>query len=164
MNTPRILTFVLTIAPAALCAMTLANGCEKKTEPISTRTDTAPANTRTDTAPMTNRADTTRPITPTAPDNTAVNKADASGNTKTPMDQSESIGDIRITAAIRRAILDDKSMSINATNCKIITDKSGMVTLRGPVNSRAELESIEAKARGVAGVTKVDNLLEVKPN
>jgi len=80
------------------------------------------------------------------------------------MDQSQASGDVKITAEIRRAIMDDETMSANAQNCKVITDKSGVVTLRGVVNSQAEKDSIEAKAKSVAGVTRVDNQLEVKTN
>jgi len=98
------------------------------------------------------------------PDNTANNRADRTRDTKTPMDQSESSADIRVTADIRRSIMDDKDLSMNAQNCKIITDKAGVVTLRGVVNSQAEKDSIGAKASGVAGVTRVDNQLEVKAN
>jgi hyperosmotically inducible protein len=99
---------------------------------------------------------------PAAPDNTARNEVDRSGDTKTPMDQSESSAAIRITADIRRAIMDDKSMSTGAQNCKIITDDAGVVTLRGVVSSQAEKDSIAAKATGVVGVKQVDNQLEVK--
>lgn len=95
-------------------------------------------------------------------DNTDRNKVDQSGPTKTPIDQSNSSADIKITAEIRRAIMDDKMMSVNAQNCKIITDSSGTVTLRGPVDSAAEKASIEAKARAVVGVRAVVNELEVK--
>jgi osmotically-inducible protein OsmY len=80
------------------------------------------------------------------------------------MDQSQSGDDVKVTAAIRRAIMDDKAMSMNAQNCKIITDKSGVVTLRGVVDSQAEKDAIQAKAQAVAGVTRVDNQLEVKTN
>ena len=101
--------------------------------------------------------------TTAAPDNTARNKGDSSA-AKTPMDQSQSGDDVKVTAAIRRAIMDDKAMSMNAQNCKIITDKSGVVTLRGVVDSQAEKDAIQAKAQAVAGVTRVDNQLEVKTN
>lgn len=101
--------------------------------------------------------------TPNA-DNSGYNKADANGNSKTPMDQSQASADVKITAEIRRAIMDDASMSTNAQNCKIITDKAGVVTLRGVVNSVTEKEAIEAKAKAAAGVTSVDNQLEVKTN
>ena len=80
------------------------------------------------------------------------------------MDQSNSSSDIKVTADIRRAIMEDKSMSLNAQNCKIITDKAGVVTLRGPVTSQAEKDAIESKAQAIAGVSRVVNELEVKSN
>ncbi len=98
---------------------------------------------------------------PVAANNSGRNTADRSGDTKTPMDQSESAVSIKITADVRRAIMDDKSMSTSAQNCKIITDSAGQVTLRGVVSSQAEKDSIQAKATAVAGVTKVINQLEV---
>ncbi len=105
----------------------------------------------------------TRPtINRSEPDNTARNEGDGSAENKTPIDQSESSDNIQITAQIRRAIMNDDSMSVNAQNCKIITDQSGVVTLRGVVNSDAEKVSIDSKAKAIAGVTRVDNQLEVK--
>lgn len=98
---------------------------------------------------------------PSRPDNTGVNKRDASGETKTPMDQSNAQSDLDITAAVRKAIVDDRSMSMNAQNCKIITDK-GVVTLRGVVDTEAERDAIGMKAGAVPGVVRVENLLEVK--
>lgn len=95
------------------------------------------------------------------PDNTGTNTRDRGGTTQTPMDQGQNQADVRITADIRKAIMSDKSMSVNAQNCKIIT-AGGVVTLRGPVNSQAEKDGVEAKAKAVAGVTSVDNQLEVK--
>ena len=96
------------------------------------------------------------------PDNTANNKDDARANAKTPLDQSEAAAHIKITADIRTAIMDDKTMSMNAQNCKIITDKNGMVTLRGVVDTQAEKDAIQAKAEAVAGAAMVRNELEVK--
>lgn len=95
----------------------------------------------------------------TAPDNTANNKGDTVA--KTPLDQAENSADIRITADIRKAVLDDKSMSVNAQNVKIMTER-GVVTLRGVVDSVAERAAIESKALAVAGVTRVDNQMEVR--
>lgn len=141
-----------TLLPFALVGCVLLTpivACERKPAQTPVTSDSAPAKNRTDQPP--------------AADNTATNKADRSNDTKTPMDQSQSSDDIRITADIRRAIMEDKSMSTNAENCKVITDKAGVVTLRGVVNSQAEKDSIEAKAKAVAGVSRVDNQLEVKP-
>jgi hyperosmotically inducible periplasmic protein len=98
-----------------------------------------------------------------APDNTARNKVDQDLSTKTPMDQSQSAADVTIVAEIRKAILSDSGMSVNAQNCKVVV-QSGAVTLRGVVETQAEKESIGNKAKAVAGVTSVDNQLEVKPN
>ena len=94
-------------------------------------------------------------------DNTAVNTRDSSGATATPTDQGENEADLAITAKIRQAVVDDKVLSVNAQNVKIVTN-AGMVTLRGPVKSAEEKKAIEAKAAQVAGVTKVDNQLEIE--
>jgi len=95
-------------------------------------------------------------------DNTSRNRDDLNNNTKTPESQSNSSEHIKITADIRRAIMDDDTMSVNAQNCKIITDKNGVVTLRGPVASQAEKDAIQAKAEIVVGAGRVVNELEVK--
>jgi osmotically-inducible protein OsmY len=97
-----------------------------------------------------------------APDNTARNRGDGDAAAKTPLSQSEASADVAITAAIRRAVMEDKTMPTNAQNCKIITQAGGIVTLRGVVDSAAERDQVGAKARAVAGVVRVDNELEVK--
>jgi hyperosmotically inducible protein len=102
------------------------------------------------------------PTKPVKPDNTANNTRDRDTNTTTPLDQSNDARDIEITANIRKAVVDDSALSTNAKNVKIITTKGGVVTLRGVVHSQAEKDSIEAKAKAVAGVQSVTNQLEVK--
>jgi hyperosmotically inducible periplasmic protein len=94
------------------------------------------------------------------PDNSGRNVRDRSGDTKTPGDQSENEADRTITQNIRQAITADDSFSTNAKNVKIITN-DGTVTLRGPVKSEKEKAEIEAKAKQVAGVKRVDNQLEI---
>ena len=96
-----------------------------------------------------------------AADNTARNQRDASGDSKTSGDQSESSEDIKITAAIRRAIVADDSLTMTATNVKIIT-ADGKVTLRGPVKTAAEKTKIAQLAKKEAGKATIDNQLEVK--
>jgi hyperosmotically inducible protein len=95
-----------------------------------------------------------------APDNTAVNKRDAEVNTKTPLDQKENQADLDLTAKIRQRVLDVKDLSVNARNAKIIS-ADGKVTLRGPVNSTQERDTLGQIARDVAGEGNVDNQLEV---
>lgn len=94
-------------------------------------------------------------------DNTDKNERDKSGETLTPIDQSNDAADIKITADTRKMVIDDKTLSLNAKNCKIITEKGGVVTLRGPVDSAAEKAAIAEHAK-MAGATSVNNQLEVK--
>lgn len=145
-----------TLALAALLgAVGGVAGCDQYDQP-SNNTTTPPNPAPAPQTPSTPRATTT----PDA-DNTARNKRDVDEAAKTPMDQGQTASDVKITAEIRRAVMEDKGMSMNAQNCKIITDKGG-VTLRGPVDTQAEKDRIGAIAKGVAGVTSVDNQLEVK--
>ena len=94
-------------------------------------------------------------------DDTKKNERDRSGETKTSGDQSNSPEDLKITAAIRRAVVADDSLSTTAKNVKIITANE-MVTLRGPVNTAEEKTKIEQLAQSAAGTAKIDNQLEVK--
>lgn len=105
--------------------------------------------------------DTRNTTTPPKADNTANNERDRDTTNPTPIDQKNNQADIDITAKIRAAVVDDDTMSTNARNCKIIT-QDGVVTLRGVVDSQAEKDAIETKAKAVAGVVRVDNQLEVK--
>jgi osmotically-inducible protein OsmY len=93
-------------------------------------------------------------------DNTGRNARDRDGGTVTPGDQGGSDTDRALTASIRRAIVADDSLSMNAHNVKIVT-VDGNVTLRGPVESESERTAVAAKAQQVAGVKRVDNQLEV---
>ena len=78
-------------------------------------------------------SETTREATPGSPlrmrkskevgdaENTGVNVRDKGDVTVTPEEQGGEAGDREITAAIRRAIVKDDSLSLNAHNVKIIT-------------------------------------------
>lgn len=123
------------------------------------RVDPSRTNGTTGTTGTTGSTTGTNP-TNAKPDNTAVNERDRNPSNPTPMDQGESEADRKITAEIRRAVVGAAGLSINAQNCKIIT-RGGVVTLRGPVASQAEKETIERQARAAAGVTSVVNELEV---
>jgi len=93
----------------------------------------------------------------TQPDNTKMNKDQGS----TADQQKANSSDQEITRKIRRAVIEDKSLSTYAHNVKIIT-QNGMVTLKGPVNSADEKSNIEAKAAAVAGQSNVTSDIEVK--
>jgi hyperosmotically inducible protein len=93
-----------------------------------------------------------------SPDNSANNKA----HMTTADQQSESTSDRMLTQKIRKSIIADKSLSMYGHNVKIIT-KDGAVTLKGPVHSDAEKQSIGDKAAEAAGgADKVTNQLTVK--
>ena len=94
-------------------------------------------------------------------ENTKINVRDKDNTTLTPEDQKETKKDIKITAHIRKLVVRDKSLSIDAQNAKIIT-RSGVVTLRGPVASEAESKTLQKIATKTRGVVKVDNQLEIK--
>ena len=97
----------------------------------------------------------------TKPDNTAINERDRSGETQTSGDQSNSSADLKITQAIRQALMKDGELSTTAKNVKIITN-NGQVTLRGPVKNAQEKAKIDQLARSAAGGAKIDDQLDVK--
>ncbi|MGV3662305.1 MAG: BON domain-containing protein [Prosthecobacter sp.] len=91
----------------------------------------------------------------------AAEKKDAAAETKTPLDQSNRPEDLKITQAIRKAVIADDSLSMSAKNVKIITAE-GKVTLLGAVNSAEEKKKIVAYAQESAGAAQVVNQIEVK--
>lgn len=97
----------------------------------------------------------------TAPDNTKINQRDRNSAEPTADQQKMNPGDRETTDQIRRALVKDKSISTYGHNVKVIT-QNGMVTLKGPVRSEEEKQSIEAKAKEIAGPDKVTDELEVK--
>jgi osmotically-inducible protein OsmY len=94
-------------------------------------------------------------------DNTSRNTRDRDQSTATPIDQGNNKADIDTTARIRKEIMADKSLSVNAQNAKIIT-VNGQVTLRGPVASADEKRQLGEIASRIARAENVTNQLEVK--
>ncbi len=97
----------------------------------------------------------------TQPDNTARNSRDRQDQTLTPLKQGNSKTDVATTAQIRKEIIADKNMSVNARNVKIITI-DGQVTLRGPVKSAEEKRLLGEIAERSLHSGNVDNQLEVE--
>jgi hyperosmotically inducible periplasmic protein len=96
------------------------------------------------------------------PDNTRVNQRDRSSSELTADQGKNNVSDRDMMRKIRRSVMDDKSLSTYAHNAKIIS-QNGRVTLKGPVRSEEEKQSVERKAKDVAGEGNVDNQLTVKP-
>lgn len=97
-----------------------------------------------------------------AADNSKVNQRDQSKNEPTADQQKNNRTDQDITQQIRQSIMADKSLSTYAHNVKIIT-QNGQVTLKGPVRSEDEKQTIASKATAVAGENKVTDDLSIKP-
>jgi len=93
-------------------------------------------------------------------DNTGLNKRDRNEANPTAQDESNSKSAIRSTAKLRRKIVACKGLSSDAKNIKII-DENGCVTLRGPVETLQEKETIESLTKEVFG-ENFKNELEVK--
>jgi|SRR5436190_4455667 len=95
------------------------------------------------------------------PDNTTTNERDRSGEAKTSGDESNSSADLKITQAIRQALMRDRGLSMTAKNIKVIA-ANGHVTLRGPVKTAQEKAKIDQIAKSAAGGAQIDDQLEVK--
>jgi len=96
------------------------------------------------------------------PDNTRVNQRDRSAAEPTADQQKMNSSDQKLSANIRKSIMDDKTLSTDAHNIKVIS-QDGVVTVKGPVKSEDEKKTIIAKATAVAGdATKVHDEISVK--
>ena len=96
-----------------------------------------------------------------APDNTAKNDRDRSPSAVTADQQKENPADRDLARQIRKSLIKDKSLSMYAHNIKVIA-QNGVVTLKGPVKTEQEKQSIEAKAAEAAGgADKVKSEIEV---
>lgn len=94
-------------------------------------------------------------------DNSKINERDRSGGQTTPFDQPNDAADIKVAAAVRKAIVGDDSLSTNAHNVKFVAS-DGTVILRGPVKNDAEKARVESIVKGVPGVATVQNQLDTK--
>src|SRR6185295_4035996 len=93
-------------------------------------------------------------------DNTERNKRDRDRTTVTPEKQGSSKADTEMVARIRRSITDNKSLSTNAHNVKIVVNE-GHVWLRGPVANETEKNTVLAVAKEVAGEKNITSNLEI---
>lgn len=93
-------------------------------------------------------------------DNTAQNHGALRKDAVTAEKQRNSKDDVTILASIRKSIMEEKTLSMNAKNVKILYSK-GLVTLRGPVDSDAEKSRVAELAKDCSGVSSVKNLITV---
>jgi len=152
----------LALGLASLLALGTA-GCDDRATNSPTNTtpprSPAPGNTTPDRTPG------TLPPSGTVPSST--DPAMQPGGTSpapvgTPSQPANTAQDQRITEEIRAMIRQDSSMSATAQGIEVVA-RSGVVTLRGNVADQAEKDTIEARVKGVSGVTTVINGLEINP-
>lgn len=96
------------------------------------------------------------------PDNTKSNERDRAKSEPTSDQGKNNLSDRELMQNIRKALVGDKSLSTYAHNVKVIA-QNGKVTLKGPVRSEDEKNTIEQKATEVAGPGNVTDELTVKP-
>jgi len=96
-----------------------------------------------------------------APDNTKVNTRDRAKSEPTADQGKNNLPDREIMQKIRKSLMNDKSLSTYAHNTKIIA-QNGKVTLKGPVSSEEEKQTVEKTAKDVAGAENVNSELTVK--
>jgi hyperosmotically inducible protein len=96
-------------------------------------------------------------------DNTKTNQRDRLPGAVTADQQKMNRPDRETARLIRKSVYQDKSLSTYAHNVKIIV-QNGTVTLKGPVRSDDEKNSVFNKAAAVAGDGKVINQLAVAPS
>ncbi len=148
---------IILISATAIVALGFAacNEDSKKMAPPPSKTTPTSEVTPGDRTSTTTTSDAQR----VPADNSGRNTRD-DGTTLTPLDQGMSEQDLAITQAVRKAVVANKGLSINAQNVKIIA-KDGVVTLRGPVASESERTAIVAVAEKVPEVHTVVNKLEI---
>lgn len=86
-------------------------------------------------------------------------KTDGGVGALTPMDQSNSERDLKLTQSIRKALMDDERLSFSSKNVKVIT-RDGHVTLRGQVPNKTERNLVRGLAQKAAGAHHVTDELE----
>jgi hyperosmotically inducible periplasmic protein len=123
-------------ALSVVAAAALLSACERKT----TVTDTPSASTTTTTVAPT-------PAASNAMANAVEKAADAAG-------------DAVITGKVKTVLIADPD--VKALHIDVDT-KNGVVTLTGTADTAAHSDKATTVARGVEGVTSVDNQLAVKP-
>jgi hyperosmotically inducible protein len=98
----------------------------------------------------------------TLPDRPPIVAPLASDRTSSPStDVRQTPADSAISDRVRQAILGDGTISMLLPNIHVLTTR-GVVALTGSVRSPADKQQIEMICKGVGGVARVDNRLDVK--
>lgn len=93
-------------------------------------------------------------------DNTRKNVGDGLPSAVTPQMQPNSKEELNRVVSLRKSLMSDKNLSLNAKNIKIIAHLNRL-TLRGVVDNADEKQRIATLATGVVGDGVLDNQLEI---
>jgi hyperosmotically inducible protein len=96
----------------------------------------------------------------TGDDNTKINVRDRKPSQLTSDQQNNKSSDVDIIRRIRQDIMKQENFSSYAKNVKVISI-NGRVTLKGPVRSQEEINSIVQFAKSAAGESNVINEMSV---
>lgn len=147
------------VAVASAMAVALALGaCGKKEDPtVGQQIDSAVTKTEQAAADAKAQAKDTMASTQTSVKDATQDAKVAAQNTANSV--SANVEDAAITASVNAALVKDKDLSA----IKIDVDtKNGKVTLYGPAPSASARERATTIAKGVKGVTAVDNQLVIQ--
>lgn len=148
-----------TILITSVVSLLAFTACDRNSESSSTGTADVPSrSSQGSESGVATRPDTNTAVRHDA-DNSARNAQD--GSAVTAQDQGGSEADRELTRQIRRALTSNDQLSASGKNIKVIT-QNGKITLRGPVESSQEQQTIADLVKGTTGVNTVDNQLEVK--
>jgi len=94
-------------------------------------------------------------------DNTKQNRGAMEENAVVADKQGNGKEQIKVLANIRKVIMRQKDLSMDAKNIKILVSDSNFAVLRGPVDSAAEKERVEELVKTCTGVKGIKTELSV---
>jgi hyperosmotically inducible protein len=94
-------------------------------------------------------------------DNTAQNYGALKKDAVTAEKQGNSKEEVAVLAGIRKSIVSERGLSIDAKNVKILCSQEGLIILRGPVDSEEERAKVGELAKACNGVKSIKNELTV---
>jgi hyperosmotically inducible periplasmic protein len=100
---------------------------------------------------------------PPKADNTAQNYGALDKGAVTAEKQKNSKEEVRVLASVRKSIMKDKGLSMDAKNVKLVYSDNGLIILRGAVDSDNEKIRVGELAKENPGVSCIQNELTVAP-
>ena len=105
-------------------------------------------------------SDTNRPVSPSLPPATPPAATSPSGAPSSSSGVQTSATDQALAQRVTSSLREDTALAAVVPNVTVSAN-NGTVTLQGSVNNQQQRTDIEAKVRGITGVTQVINNLEI---